>query len=55
MRRGKTIIVDLRKVGLSRESWRGLRLEARALGVPMEIVAELAIAEFIRRKRQRKA
>jgi hypothetical protein len=53
MSRGKTI--DLRKVGLSREHWRALRLEARALGVPVGILAELAIGEFIRRKRQRKA
>jgi hypothetical protein len=50
MRRGQTI--DLRKVGLSRASWRGLRLEARALGVPMAAVAQVAIAEFIRRKRR---
>jgi hypothetical protein len=36
MRHGKTILVDLRKVGLSRDQWRALRLEAKELGVPME-------------------
>ena len=50
----RTILADLCSVGLSREQWRALRLEAKALGVPMEIVAELAIAEFGRRKRQMK-
>jgi hypothetical protein len=54
MHRGKTI--DLRKVGLTRESWRELRLEAKEFGVPMEALAQVIVADFIRRKRrQRKA
>lgn len=52
---GRMTIVDLRKVGSSREQWRELRLEARELGVPMQALAQVIIADFIRRKRwQRK-
>jgi hypothetical protein len=35
MRPQKTILLDLRKVGLSREQWRELRLKARDLDIPM--------------------
>jgi hypothetical protein len=52
---GRMTIIDLRSLGLSRASWRALRLEARALGVPMEAMAYVAILEFLRHKRQRKA
>ena len=35
MRPKRTVTIDLRKVGLSRKQWRGLRLEAKALDVPV--------------------
>jgi hypothetical protein len=49
MRRPETI--DLRAVGLSQEGWRELRLEGKALGVPMSIVAEVATHEWLRRRK----
>ena len=47
MRYRKTILIDLRKVGLSQEQWGELRLEAREPGVPMGILAEVAIADWL--------
>jgi hypothetical protein len=44
MRHGKTILIDLRKVGLSQEGWHELRLEAKELGVSMEALAQVAVA-----------
>jgi hypothetical protein len=52
MRRGETI--DLRKIGLSRQQWRKLRLEAKALGAPMGIVAEVAVGDYLRRQRRQR-
>jgi hypothetical protein len=50
--RAKTI--DLRKVGLSRRQWRELRLETKELGVPVEALAQVIIADFIRRERRQR-
>jgi hypothetical protein len=44
--------IDLRKIGLSREEWHKLRLEAKALGVPVSVLAYVAIGEWLREKRR---
>ena len=44
MNRPKTI--DLRSPGLSREQWREVWLEAKKLGVPMEALAQVAVADL---------
>jgi hypothetical protein len=47
--------IDLRTIGLSRQQWLALRLEAKALGVPVAaLVASVTIPDYLRRRRQRK-
>jgi len=49
-RHGQTI--DLREVGLTPQEWRKLRLEAKALGVPVSALAYTAIGgPWLREKR----
>jgi hypothetical protein len=46
MRPKRTVTLDLRKDGWSRQQWRGLRLEADELGVSMEALAQVAVADL---------